>query len=62
MAVATLEAERLATRQRRHVSVQEALAAVEKLRAEAAANGIADMTMDEIDAEIAAWRKERASK
>ena len=43
----------------RYVSAQEALQAVEILRAETLSNGIAEMSMEEIDEEIAAYRREQ---
>jgi len=39
-----------------------ALAALKELNDNAAKNGTADMTLDEINAEIAAYRKERKDK
>ena len=42
----------------RDVSVQEVRQAIETLRAQAVANGVADMSMDEIDAIIAECRRE----
>ena len=40
------------------VSAQEALQAVEEIRVHAAANGMSDMSMEEIDAIIAECRRE----
>ena len=43
----------------RYVSAQEAMQAVEILRAETLSTGIAEMSMEEIDEEIAAYRREQ---
>lgn len=39
-----------------------AIQAVKELQAEALANGTSNMTLEEINAEIAAYRKERKTK
>ena len=44
------------------VSVAEFMQAVEQLRSEAAARGLSDMTMEEIDEEIAACRRDRRAR
>ena len=42
--------------------LQRAWEAMERMRASAAANGIADMSMEEIDEEIRKYREERKAK
>ena len=45
-----------------YVSAAEFMSAVEQLRSEAAANGLSGMTMEEIDDEIAACRRDRRTR
>lgn len=45
-----------------YVSADEFMSAVEQLRSEADAQGLSGMTMEEIDEEIAACRKERMAR
>lgn len=46
----------------RQVQLQRAWDALERMRAAAMANGVADMTMEEIDEEIRQYREERQAK
>ena len=46
----------------RHVSDEEVRRAIEVLRSQAVANGVSDMSMDEIDAIIAECRREMRSE
>lgn len=46
----------------KHITSGEALTAFEKIRAEVQSRGVPEMSMDEIDAEIAAARKERRGR
>ena len=52
------EAVEVLQRAPRHVSDEEVRRAIEVLRSQAAANGVSDMSMDEIDAIIAECRGE----
>ena len=46
----------------RQAKLQRALEAAERMRASALANGIADMSMEEIDEEIRQYREEKRAK
>lgn len=46
----------------RQAKIQRAWEAVERMRASALANGISDMTMEEIDEEIRQYREERRAR
>lgn len=47
---------------KKRVTSEEALKAFESIRAEVQSRGVSEMTMEEIDAEIAAARKERRER
>lgn len=47
---------------KKRITSEEALSAFEKIRAEVQSRGLPEMSMDEIDAEIAAARKERRER
>ena len=51
-----------ASLEKKRITSEEALKAFESIRAEVQSRGVPEMTMDEIDAEIAAARKERRER
>ena len=53
---------RAVIKQEKQAKLQRAWEAIERMRASAAANGIADMSMEEIDEEIRLCREERRAR